>query len=73
MKELAKVERYGFSEIYEGVVGDSKIVCILDDNCVRWSLCRKARTIYKQVSRHEFSNDKKELCFKNATRALNRL
>lgn len=73
MKELVKVERYGFSEIYEGVVGDSKITCILDDNCVRWSLCRKARTIYKQVSRHEFSNDKKELCFKNATRALNRL
>lgn len=24
MKELAKVERYGFSEIYEGVVGRFK-------------------------------------------------
>lgn len=79
-KKGEQAENKGTLDSYDSAITDAaqkseeaKITCILDDNCVRWSLCRKARTIYKQVSRHEFSNDKKELCFKNATRALNRL
>lgn len=75
MRELNKVERFGFNEYYEGSSTDrkAKVICILDENCVRYSVCRKAKTIYKQVSRHEYGNSEKEKCFRNATKALNKL
>lgn len=75
MKELKKVERFGAKEYYEGTSADgkTKVMCILDDNCVRYSVCKKGRTIFKQVSRHEYGNHEKEICFRNATKAFNRI
>lgn len=69
MKELIKLENGLFyNDYYIGVNGTKKVICILDDYCVRYIVTVNE----KQVSRREFSNDKKELCFKNATKALNK-
>lgn len=68
MKELVKKESYHFNEYYEGENENKKVQCILDNNCVRYMVFVNG----KKVSRREFSNDKKELCFKNATKALNK-
>lgn len=68
MKELVKKESYYFNEYYEGENENKKVQCILDDYCVRYIVSVNG----KKVSRREFSNDKKELCFKNATKALNK-
>lgn len=67
MFELKRVESKYFDEIYEGTNGNKKVICILDDYCVRYHVI-----IGRKNVRHEFSNDKKELCFKNATKALNK-
>lgn len=72
MIKLIKVENkcslWDFKEIYEGENGNKKVWCCLDDYCVRYTVSVNN----KQISRREFSNDKKELCFKNATKALNK-
>ena len=69
MKELIKLENGLFyNDYYIGVNGTKKVICILDDYCVRYIVTVNE----KQVSRREFSNDKKELCFKNAIKALNK-
>jgi len=65
---LTKTENNLFKEYYEGTSGTRRVVCILDDFCVRYMVFEKG----KQKSRREFSNDKKELCFRNAEKALNR-
>ncbi|MBR5202892.1 MAG: hypothetical protein IKW45_06475 [Clostridia bacterium] len=71
MKELKKVENNMFNKYFEGVaVSGAKAICILDDNCVRYMVFDK---MGKRVSRREYSNQAKELCFKRATEALNRI
>lgn len=71
-KELVKIKNncsiWNFEEIFEGVNGNKKVWCCLDNNCVRYTVTVNG----KLISRREFSNDKKELCFKNATKALNK-
>ena len=67
MKELVKVEGNMFNEYFEGSNGSRSVTCILDDNCVRYMVFEDG----KRKSRREFSNANKELCFKNATKALN--
>ncbi len=71
MKELVRVESNIFNEIYEGINGNKKVVCILDNNCVRYIVFDLAKP-RQSGKRYEFSNDKKELCFKNAIKALNK-
>lgn len=75
MKELKRVEKFGFAEYYEGVSedGQTKVTCILDDSCVRYSVHKKAKTIFKQVSRREYGNHEKERCYRSATKAYNRI
>lgn len=68
MKELIKIENTFFNNYYEGLNGYKKVICILDDYCVRYHVFING----KQKSRREFKNDKKELCFKNATKILNK-
>lgn len=68
MKELVKIENWSFDNYYEGTNGTKKVICILDDYCVRYHV----KVNGKETSRKEFTNDKKELCFKNATKALNK-
>lgn len=67
-----------FKEIYSGeravlrkkdsMLVRRKVYCILDDNCVRYSVIENGRKV--RVS--EFSNNEKKKCFEHATRALNR-
>lgn len=45
-----------------------KITCILDDWCVRYCVYNLKDGTSR---RHEFSNSKKELCFKHALKKLN--
>ena len=72
MTQLEKVKNndkyWIFEEVYEGVNGNKKVWCCLDNDCVRYTVSVNG----KQVSRREFSNDKKELCLKNATKVLNK-
>ena len=70
MKELIKTESQFFNQYYEGVNENKgvKVMCILDDNCVRYNVFKNG----KWGRRHEFYDYQKDLCFKNATRALNR-
>ena len=71
MIELKKVENNMFNQYFEGVaVSGAKVICILDDNCVRYMVFDKWG---KRVSRRTYSNTGKELCFKRATEALNRI
>lgn len=71
MKELTKVNDDYFNELYKGVaVSGASVTCILDDNCVRYMVLDKNG---KCKTRREYSNDKKDLCFKRATEALNRI
>ena len=69
--ELTRKENWMFEKYYEGTNGNKTVICILDNWCVRYHVIinNGSETTNK---RHEFSNDKKELCFKNATKALNK-
>lgn len=71
MKTLERIQSNIYDEIYEGINGNKKVHCILDDHCVRYVVTdlRKPRN---NGTRHEFPNDKKELCYKNALKALNK-
>lgn len=68
MYELKRVHGGFFNEEYEGINGKKKVCCILDNDCVRYMVFVDGKR--KRIA--EFSNDKKELCFKNATKALNK-
>ena len=60
-----------YEKEYEGFnpITMIKVYCILDENCVKWI---KSDLRTGKCTRHEFSNDKKEKCWDNAMRALNR-
>lgn len=68
MINLQQTENTIFKKYYEGTNGRRRVVCILDDFCVRYMVFEDG----KQKSRREFSNDRKDLCFRNAEKALNR-
>lgn len=68
MKELIKKEEAFFQNVFEGTNGNKRVWCCLDDNSVRYTISING----KQTVRKEFANDKKELCFKNAVKALNK-
>ena len=68
MEELVKVKHWLFDNYYEGSKDNKKVICILDDYCVRYHVVVNG----KQKSKREFTNDKKDLCFKNATKVLNK-
>lgn len=71
MKELKKVDGTIFNEYYEGVaVSGAKVICILDDYCVRFSVYDKHG---KRMARREYGNTGKATCFKRATEALNKI
>ncbi|MCD8159534.1 MAG: hypothetical protein LUD77_11850 [Clostridiales bacterium] len=67
MKNLQKAEHDIFKNFYTGTNGDKKVNCILDSNCVRYIVFKSG----KAVSKKEYSNKNKNLCFKNAEKALN--
>ena len=71
MLKLTKRDDTIFNEYYEGVaVSGAKVICILDDYCVRFSIYNK---LGKRISRREYGNTGKETCFKRATEALNKI
>lgn len=72
--ELTRIQDSYFKDIFEGINGNTKVTAILDNNCVRYMVFkwRSVSASWKLTARHEFANNKKELCYKNATRALNK-
>jgi len=68
--ELAPTTSPWFEKIYEGYNPRTgvRVVAIMDNNCVRYHVYHYD----KHVGRHGFSNDKKDKCFRNATRRLNK-
>ena len=71
MLELKKKDHPIFNEFYEGVaVSGFKVECILDDHCVRYMTFNRGGN---PISRHEYKNSNKDLCYRRATEALNRL
>ena len=68
MLELRKENNSVFNEFFTGTNGNKTVNCILDDNCVRYIVFEGRRI----KTRREYDNCKKELCFKNATKALNK-
>lgn len=70
MFELKKVENTTFKEYYEGLNGSRRVVCILDNYCVRFMVFENG----KQKSRREYGNEPgaKDRCFKYAVKALNK-
>lgn len=68
MLELKRENNETFKEFFTGTNGRKIVNCILDDNCVRYIVFEGLRV----KSRREFDNSKKDLCFKNATKALNK-
>ena len=47
---------------------ERKVICILDNNCVRYSIIENGKLKRKS----EFDNDNKKLCFSNAEFSLNK-
>ena len=73
MLELKKTQDSMFNEYYEGTaVSGWKVICILDDNCVRYMVFDSTG---KRKKRREYGNavENKETCFKRATEAINRI
>lgn len=68
VETLIQVKDHYFDEYYVGYNGSKKVVCILDDNCVRFVGFDNA----KRKTRREYSNDKKELCVRRAIAWLNK-
>ena len=70
MINLQQVENTIFKKYYEGTNGRRRVVCILDDFCVRYMVFEDG----KRKSRREYGNEPgtKDRCFKNAEKALNR-
>lgn len=74
MKELTKVNDSIFSECYAGENGNTRVIVILDDRCVRYTvLKRKSYTApWKKTSRREFGDHQKAACMEKAVAALNK-
>jgi hypothetical protein len=68
MVELYKKEDKIFKEIYEGINGDKRVVCILDNNCVRYMKFVGV----KRIGINQYENGQQERCFKLATNWINR-
>ena len=68
MLELRKENNVTFKEFFTGTNGTKIVNCILDNNCVRYIVLEKG----KIKSKREFNNSNKDLCFKNAVKALNK-
>lgn len=75
MTELKKENHPMFAEYYVGTSanGQTKVTCILDNNCVRYIVSKMGRWGWKVATRREYGNEpqSKARCFQNATKALN--
>lgn len=68
VEKLIPVKDHAFDQYYVGYNGSKTVVCILDDNCVRFVGFDNA----KRKTRREYSNDQKELCMRRAIAWLNK-
>lgn len=70
IEKLTKVEGGFFDEYYTGECGSKRVVCILDNNCVRYM-----GFVYgKRVTRREYGNTEKSkaTCMARALEWLNK-
>ena len=71
MLELTKRDNTIFNEYYEGTaVSGARVICILDDNCVRYSVYDRNS---KRILRREYANNNKTLALRKATEWLNKI
>jgi hypothetical protein len=68
IEKLTKSEDPMFQEKYEGERCSKRVICILDDNCVRFV----GFVNNKRVVRREYANNKKALCMARAIAWLNK-
>ena len=68
VEKLNRVKDYMFEHYYVGYNGSKTVICILDDNCVRFVGFDNA----KRIVRREYSNSKKEMCMSRALAWLNK-
>lgn len=68
MKQLVKVNHEVFHDFYEGINGQRRVCCILDKNCIRYTVFENGKK--KRTS--TFINGQEQTCFDNAAKALNR-
>lgn len=68
VEKLSKVEDVMFQEKYEGERRDKRVVCILDENCVRFV----GFVNDKRVVRREYQNNNKAVCMARAIEWLNK-
>lgn len=72
-RKLTKVNHEIFSEYYEGTSETgNKVTCILDTNCVRYTVTKQNGQRTKMITRREYMNGEEARCFKRATEALGR-
>ena len=68
IEKLTKSDDPMFQDIYEGSLRSKRVICILDDNCVRFV----GFVNDKRVVRREYANNKKALCMARAIAWLNK-
>lgn len=68
VEKLTRVENGMFNEYYEGSNWSKRVVCILDNNCVRYMGFVNG----KRVTRREYSNTSKATCMARALAWLNK-
>lgn len=72
MEKLVKAQSDIFDEYYVGQKGLRKVICILDENCVRYMVLAPGKHGMKCVTRREYNNGQEARCFANAEKALNK-
>ena len=68
IEKLTKVEGSAFRECYEGYNGDKRVVCILDNNCVRYTGFKAC----KRTTCRKYTNAQKDICMARALAWLNK-
>lgn len=74
MEKLVRTQSDVFKEYYVGknVRRGREVICILDENCVRYMILAPGKHGMKCISRREYSNGQEARCFANAEKALNK-
>ena len=68
MLELIKTNHDTFKEFFTGTKGNKTVNCILDINCIRYTVIVNG----KRTIKREYPNTESALCFQRATAELNK-
>jgi hypothetical protein len=68
METLIKREHEIFKDYYVGTNGNKTVTVVMDEYCTRYIVYING----KQISKKEYSNEKRHLCFPRAIAQLNK-